>query len=213
MHTVKILVTILCGFLLHNQIHSQDSVYFENLTCKEKYVLFVGVENVLKFDASIDNILFNAENVFKKGSIFKIKPDQTGSLSVMLFSGSAMKGSIDFEAKYSKIELLKDEDPQVRLGRLPFSKKETNGYKTKLEVYVGNSSTLSNKEIISFDATCVPKRGEILTIEHKSAILDKKIIDYLTYAKSGDVLIIENVKVKSPDGTIRLIKGLSIQVG
>lgn len=191
----------------------QDSLYFENLTSKEKYVLIVGIENVLKFDPSIDNILYNAESVMKTGVVFKIKPFQVGPVSLMLFSGTVMKGSIDFEAKFDKVELFKDQNPQVRLGKLPFSKKETKGYKTKLEVYVGNSNTPSSWEIISFDATCVPKSGEIFTLEHKSAILDKAIIDYLTKAKSGNVLIIENVKVRSLGGTILKIPGLSLEVG
>jgi hypothetical protein len=212
MYNFKIIVAIIFGFLLHNQIFSQDSLYFENLTSKEKYVLIVGIDNVLKFDPSVDNILFNAENVLKTGSIFKFKPNQVGAVSVMLFSGSAMMGSIDFEVKYSKLELLKNQDPRVRLGRLPFSKNEPKGYQTKLELYSGNSNTLSPLQIISFEATCVPKNGDIITIQHKSEVLDKKIIEYLTYAKSGDVLLIENVKVKSPDGTMRKIPGLTTSI-
>jgi hypothetical protein len=103
----------------------QDSLYFENLTSKEKFVLIVGIENVLKFDPSVDNILFNAENVLKMGNVFKIKPIQAGPVSVMLFSGPVMKGSVDFEAKFNKLDLQKNLDPKVSLGSLPGGGKVT----------------------------------------------------------------------------------------
>ena len=203
---------LLCHFWI--SIFSQDSLYFENLTCKEKYVLFVGVENVLKFDPSIDNILFNAENVFKKGSIFKIKPNQTGPLSIMLFSGSTMKGSIDFEAKYNKQDLQKNLDPKVKLGSLPGGGKVT-AYEllsnSALRIYTGKIIQCS-LEIISYDVTFVQKKGDVIESEHKSAELNNTILDYIKQAKSGDVLLIENVKVRSPDGSLRRIEGLSYQI-
>jgi hypothetical protein len=204
---------LLCHFWISS--FSQDSLYFENLTCKEKYVLIVGIENVLKFDPSIDNILFNAEHVLKKGSIFKIKPNQVGSSSVMLFSGTSMKGSIDFEAKYYKQDLQKNLDPKVKLGSLPGGGKVT-AYEllsnSALRIYTGNSIG-SSYEILSFNAIRLPKNGDVADdVEHNSAELNKTILDYIKQSKSGDVLLIENVKVRSPDGSLRRIEGLSYQI-
>lgn len=192
----------------------QDSVYFENLTSKEKYVLIVGIENVLKFDPSIDNILFNAESVMKTGVVFKINPIQVGPVSVMLFSGPVMKGSVDFEAKFNKLDLQNNLDPKVSLGSLPGGRKVT-AYEllnnSALRIYTGKIIQ-SSSEIVSYDATYIQKKGDIIESEQKSAELNKTILDQIKQAKSGDVLLIENVKVRSPDGSLRRIKGLSYQI-
>lgn len=193
----------------------QDSVYFENLTSKEKYVLIVGIENVLKFDPSIDNILFNAESLVRKGSIFKIRPSQIGPVSVMVFSGTAMQGSIDFMAKFNKIDLQKNLEPKVRLGSLPGGGKVT-AYELlnnlALRIYVGNVIP-SNLEIVSFNCLFIAKNGNTaIDADHKSSALNQTIIDHLKQSKSGDVLMIENVKVKSIDGSLRRVQGLSYQI-
>lgn len=214
MYKVKILVAILFNLLLHNQIFSQDSLYFENLTSNEKYVLIVGIENVLKFDPSIDNILFNAENFFKKGSVFKIKPDQTGSLSIMLFSGSAMKGSIDFEAKINKVDLQGNLVKKVRLGSLPEGGMVTVYELLNnpvLKIYKGKILEPSF-EIVSYDVTYIQKNGNVIESEQKSAELNKTILNYIKQAKSGDIMLIENVNVKSLDSTFRKLPGLSYQI-
>ena len=197
------------------KVLSQDSLYFENLTSNEKYVLIVGIENVLKFDPSIDNILFNAENVQKKGVVFKIKPIQVGPVSVMLLSGTTMKGSIDFDAKFNKLDLQKNLDPKVRLGSLPGGGKVT-AYallsNSALRIYTG-TIVPSAFSIFSFNALYIPKKGAVAAdAEHKSAELNNTILDFIKQAKSGDVLIIENVKIKGPDGMVRKIPGLSYQI-
>ena len=197
------------------KVLSQDSLYFENLTSNEKYVLIVGIENVLKFDPSIDNILFNAENVQKKGVVFKIKPIQVCPVSVMLFSATAMKGSIDFEAKFNTIDLQKNLDPKVRLGSLPGGGKVTTYAllnNSALRIYTG-TIVPSAFSIISFNALYIPKKGTVAAdAEHKSAELNNTILDYIKQAKSGDIFIIENVKIKGPDGMVRKIPGLSYQI-
>lgn len=195
-------------------LNSQDSLYFENLTSKEKYVLIVGIENVLKFDPSIDNILFNAENILKNGANFKIRPNQAGPVTVMLFSGTVMKGSIDFDAKFNKIDLQKNLDPKVRLGSLPGGGK-ISAYdllnNSSLKIYTGDIVSTTQK-IVSFHLTYIPKKGDIIEAEHNSAELNKAIIESIKQSKSGDVLLIENVKVLSPDSTMRRIPGLSYQI-
>ncbi|MFN9954045.1 MAG: GldM family protein, partial [bacterium] len=70
----------------------------------------------------------------------------------------------------------------------------------------------SSLEIISYDVTFVQKKGNIIESEQKCAELNKTILEYIKQAKSGDVLLIENVKVRSPDGSLRRIKGLSYQI-
>ncbi|MBL7790150.1 MAG: hypothetical protein JNL75_10020 [Chitinophagales bacterium] len=195
-------------------LNSQDSLYFENLTSKEKYVLIVGIENVLKFDPSIDNILFNAVNILKNGANFKIRPNQAGPVTVMLFSGTVMKGSIDFDAKINKIDLQKNLDPKVRLGSLPGGGK-ISAYdllnNSSLKIYTGDIVSTTQK-IVSFHLTYIPKKGDIIEAEHNSAELNKAIIESIKQSKSGDVLLIENVKVLSPDSTMRRIPGLSYQI-
>jgi hypothetical protein len=194
---------------------AQDSIYFQNLTSSEKTTLIIGKDNLLKFDSSIDNILFNSENILKTGKIFRVKPNQSGSISIMLFSGTSMKGSIDFEAKFSKSELLKNRIPQVRLGSLQYGGKVTKidlVKNTNLNVYFENSTNLNGMEIISFDATYFQKRGDIIDSEHKSSELNEEIIKYVKLAKSGDILFLENIKVKCLDGSIRKIVGVTYQI-
>jgi hypothetical protein len=215
MHNLKFLVAILFNFLLHNQIFSQDSLLLENLNSNDKKVLIVGIENNLKFDSKIDNILVNAENVQKKGSFFKVRPTREGPISIMLFSGNTMIGSVDFEAKFVKLELQKNLAPIVKFGCLPGGGKVTvydllNNLSLKL--YQG-SLVSNNFEIVSFDCLFIPKKGDVVTeYAHTSPELNKNIVELIKKAVSGDLIILENLKLKGADGHFRKIPGLSYQV-
>lgn len=215
--TGKLYFKTFCLLVLLNlggKLTCQDSLYFENLTSKEKYVLLLGIENVLKFEPSIDNILFNAENILKQGVVFRIRPNQVGPVTVMLFSGTSMKGSIDFEVKINKVDLQGNLVKKVRLGSLPEGGMVTVYELLNnpvLKIYKGKILEPSF-EIVSYDVTYIQKNGNVIESEQKSAELNKTILNYIKQAKSGDIMLIENVKVKSLDSTFRKLPGLSYQI-
>lgn len=203
---------LLCHIFI--DLHSQDRLVFENLTGREKYVLLAGKENVLKFESNIDNIIINSEKILKNGSLFKVKPNQVGPLSLILLSGSTKKGRIDFEVKLSDQGLPIKYEYIARLGSLPEGSNVTAAELLDnliVKIYRGNEIS-TGSSIFSFYITYVQKQGDIIEAEHKSAELNKEIIEQIKLAKSGDVAMLENIKIKCQDGTIRRIQGVSYQI-
>jgi hypothetical protein len=211
MHTVKILVTILCGFLLHNQIHSQDSVYYENLTCKEKFSLLVGIKNKLYFDKKINSIQFRGKKIEKSGTYFFINVSDTGYQKIKLYTDSIEIAEIIFHCKEPTNEIVVDSS-SVRLGNVLIQdkiKKSTLVEQRELKLPI--SSFFKNFKIVSFDFTLY-KNLRPIEIVNETAKFGNEVLSLLYNANVGDVLIIENVKIKSPDGTVRKIPGLSYQI-
>jgi len=72
-------------------------------------------------------------------------------------------------------------------------------------VYIANSPFDIKYEVVGFTLVLPGENGKISTVECEGNLFSEKAKEYLQqYAKPGDIVTIENIRVKGPGGQIKL---------
>lgn len=67
-------------------------------------------------------------------------------------------------------------------------------------------------EVQGFEFTYVPKNGDLSAGVCSGPRFNDQLVNAIKNCKPKDVFLIESVKVKGPDGTVRKIQGISVQI-
>ena len=117
-------------------------------------------------------------------------------------------GSVHFRVK-------RIPDPVAQVGNLFPGPTSSSTFKAQVIVL----ATLANFDfdvrfpVISYDLTYAAKRQDLLTDSQTGgATFTKKMQDFLSHAKPGDVFYLDNIRCKAPDGTVRKLPSITYKM-
>lgn len=181
---------------------------FRNFSSKDPFTLIIGLENLLLFDDSILYIKNGMLQIEPKNGLFHIRVANVGLQAFDAYSQNGKVGTVLFDVKRIQEDNLK----LGNLGSGGIVKKEEILSNTYLSYSVLDSISSAVYEIISYKLMIIPKKGDLTEMQIKSNTIPSDAIQRILNIGSGGVLLFEEVMVRSQDGTIRKVPGLSFQL-
>jgi hypothetical protein len=173
-------------------------------------VLYIGVDNPISVAASgADDSRVTISVVGGGGTVSKLDTGlynvkvstQTNECVVSVFVDGQLTGSTKF-----RVRLLPH--PSATVGGLTSGatiSADALRKQSGVGVYLMNSPFDIKYEVVGFTLVLPGEKGTINTVECEGNVFSPKAKEYLDrYAKPGDIVTIENIRVKGPDGQIKL---------
>jgi len=173
-------------------------------------VLYIGVDNPVSVAASTaDDSKVTISVVGGGGTVSKLDAGlynvkvstQTDDCVVSLYVDGKLTGSTKF-----KVRQLPQPSATVG-GFISGATVPANALlkQSGVGVYVMNSPVDVNYEVLGFTLVLPGQKGAINGVECQGSVFSPKAKEYLQqYAKPGDIVTIEKIRVKGPNGELRL---------
>ncbi len=186
---------------------------FATVTPTKMNVFYIGVDNPVVasaagVSASKLNVSMTNGNITGSGGSYNVRVSQQGEAVVTVSADGKTYGKFPFRVKMIP-------DPIASVGSL-----EGNGNMSagELRVQRGVIAKLKNFdfdakfEVLSFDMVFAARRQDLAVSKGNGPLFNQQMTGYLQQAKPGDLIYVENLRVKGPDGTVRSIPGITIKV-
>jgi gliding motility-associated protein GldM len=186
---------------------------FATVTPTKMNVFYIGVDNpVVASAAGVSagklNVTMTNGNITGSGGNYNVRVSQQGEAIVTVAADGKSYGKFPFRVKMIP-------DPIASVGSL-----EGNGNMSagELRVQRGVIAKLKNFdfdakfEVLSYDMVFAARRQDLAVSKGNGPLFNQQMIGYLQQAKPGDLIYVENLRVRGPDGTVRSIPGITIKV-
>lgn len=200
-------------------VKSFSVIDVEPVIQNEKYgTLYVGIENALKIQTSefedTRNLIARTNNgqVFKRGANFFVKVDEKKLTKVQIYTRMPY-GLVKIAEKEF---LVKDIDlPIIALGDLKYEAVvPASDLKTIDKILLKDQNTgEENRQygVIEFDLSLIYNDHTSITppIHHRGPEFNREARQILSNAKSGDIILLNNLVLRGPDGISNIPSGIS----
>lgn len=186
---------------------------FATVTPTKMNVFYIGVDNPVVasaagVSASKLNVSMTNGTITGSGGSYNVRVTTQGEAVVTVAAENKTYGKFPFRVKMIP-------DPIASVGSL-----EGNGNMSagELRVQRGVMAKLKNFdfdakfEVLSYDMVFAARRQDLAVSKGNGPLFNPQMLGYLQQAKPGDLVYIENLRVKGPDGTVRSIPGITIKV-
>lgn len=186
---------------------------FATVTPTKMNVFYIGVDNPVVasaagVSASKLNVSMTNGSMTGSGGNYNVRVTSQGEALVTISADGKSYGKFPFRVKMIP-------DPIASVGSL-----EGNGNMSagELRVQRGVIAKLKNFDfdakfdVLSYDMVFAARRQDLAISKGNGPLFNQQMMGYLGQAKPGDLIYVENLKVKGPDGTVRSIPGITIKV-
>lgn len=187
---------------------AESPIKYINLSSTEPDKLYIGIVNKLKFeDASIHSIQIDGMTYYPKDGYFNINISKVGKFQADIYSGDKKVQTIEFLSR-------RVPDPVINLGILQSHKITKVDFlaNAELKILLPDCGLKQGFEIVSYEVTIIPPKGDILEVPSSTPQMPKLALDRIVEMTPNTTILFENVKIKGPDGSVRKIQGLSYQL-
>lgn len=177
-------------------------------------VFYIGVENPVSINAAgLKNtdlqVSLSNGNISGNNGEYIVKVLNDGGSTLTITGKNGKKLSVkNYRTKWIP-------DPEPRIGNHKSGKmisaaemQVQKGVRAWLENFDFNASF----DVIDYTVGIVPKNDFLFTLENHGQLFEKRITDALKKIKAGDMVFVENIRVKGPDNKIRTLNSISYRI-
>ncbi len=187
---------------------------FATVTPTKMNVFYIGVDNPVTASAAGvlgKDLRVNMSNgtISGSGGNYTVRVSKQGDANITVSDAAGTRyGSFPFRVKMIP-------DPIASVGKLEGS---GNMRAAELRVQKGVRAILKNFDfdakfsVLSYDMVFAARRQDLAVSKGNGPIFNQQMNSYIQRAKPGDLVYIENLRVRGPDGTTRKIPGITIKV-
>ncbi len=181
-------------------------------------VLYMGVDNPLEISVpgypAEDVIAVISQGSIRRvrGATWHARVRKPGKAKVTVYvktpdGGKRLVGSMEFRVK-------RIPDPQPMIGNLKPGKVRASVFKAQRGVIADPGDFLFDVrfKVLSFEMVYKPKRGEAIKVRAKGPLFNQRMRQLIQRARPGDSFSFYEIRVLAPDGTTRVLSGISYEL-